>query len=70
MPEIRRQLLMHGIDAGIRDEIANDCGVLLGYRDCPNATRVFQQAIQLPLHEGMSEHDIRWVAQVLKDQLL
>lgn len=68
-PEARRQLLMHGIDAGIRDEIADDCGVMLGYKDCPNATRVFQLAIQLPLHEGMSEHHIRRVAKVIKDQL-
>ena len=69
VPEIRRQLLLRGIDAGIRDEIADDCGVMLGYRDCPNATRVFQHAIQLPLHETMSERHIRRVAQVLKEQL-
>lgn len=67
--EIRRQLLRHGIDAGIGDEIADDCGVMLGYRDCPNATRVFQHAIQLPLHEAISEHHIQWVAQVLREQL-
>jgi len=69
LPEIRKQLLMHGVDAGIRDEIADDCGVMLGYKDCPNATRVFQHAIQLPLHEAMPEHHIRRVAKVLKDQL-
>ena len=69
VPEIRKQLLMHGVDAGIGDEIADDCGVMLGYKDCPNATRVFQHAIQLPLYEAMSEHHIRRVAQVLKDQL-
>jgi len=69
VPEIRRQLLLHGVDAGIRDEIADDCGAMLGYRDCPNATKVFQHAIQLPLHEAMSERHIRRVAQALKDQL-
>lgn len=69
VPEIRRQLLMHGVDTGIRDEIADDCGVMLGYIDCPHATKVFQHAIQLPLHEAMSEHHIQRVTQVLKDQL-
>lgn len=67
VPEIRKQLLMHGIDAGIEDEIADDCGVMLGYRDCSIATKVFQHAIQLPLHEAMSERHIQRVAQVLKD---
>ncbi|MCK4647970.1 hypothetical protein KAT51_00460 [bacterium] len=70
MPEIRGQLLMHGIDAGIGDEIADDCGVMLGYRDCPNATRVFQHAIQLPVPEAMSEYHMRRIAQVLRNQPL
>lgn len=64
--ETRRFLLKHGIDAGIGAEIADDCGSFLKRTDCPNARAVFQHAIQLPLHEGMSEHHIQRVAKVLR----
>jgi dTDP-4-amino-4,6-dideoxygalactose transaminase len=63
--EVRKFLLMHGIDAGIGAEIADDCGSILGRTDCPNTTEVFQQAIQLPLHEGMSKYHIWYVVEVL-----
>lgn len=59
---IRRMLLLHGIDAGIGREIADLC---VGRRGCPHAARVSQSAIQLPLHEGVSERDIRRMAGVL-----
>jgi len=65
---LRRLLLTHGIDAGIGAEIADDCGSLLGHSDCSIAKEVFQRAIQLPLHEGMLEHHILYVAKVLKRQ--
>ena len=61
----RKFLLMRGIDAGIGEEIADDCGRFLEREDCPNATEVSQHAIQLPLHEGMLESHIQYVARVL-----
>ena len=64
--EARRFLLMHGIDASIGAEIADDCGSILGRIDCPNAKGVFQRAIQLPLHEGMPESYIQYITEVLK----
>lgn len=64
--ETRKFLLRHGIDAGIGAEIADDCGSFLGRTDCPNAKEVFRSAIQLPLHEGMSERNIQNIAEALE----
>jgi len=63
--KIRKFLLMHGIDAGVGAEIADDCATFLKRADCLNAQEVFRQVIHLPLHEGMSEHQIRYMAGVL-----
>lgn len=62
---VRRKLLLRGIDAGIEDEIADDCAAMLGYHDCPNAERVFRRAIVLPMYETLTEKTIRRVACVL-----
>lgn len=67
--EARKFLLMHGIDAGIGAEITDNCGSILGRTDCPNAREVFQHAIQLPLHEGISQCQIRYIAEVLGEFL-
>jgi dTDP-4-amino-4,6-dideoxygalactose transaminase len=66
----RKFLLVHGVDAGIEAEIADNCGKYLGWADCCSATEVFRQAIQIPLHEGMSETNIRYVAKVLNKLIL
>ena len=63
---LRRHLLRHGFDAGIREEIADDCASFLGYGDCPNARAVHSQAIHLPLHEGMSDAVIERLADLLR----
>jgi dTDP-4-amino-4,6-dideoxygalactose transaminase len=63
--QIRKYLLMHGIDAGIGAEIADDCGSILGRKDCPNTREVFRRGIQLPLYEGMPQCHIRYVAKIL-----
>ncbi|MCX5705905.1 MAG: DegT/DnrJ/EryC1/StrS family aminotransferase [Candidatus Omnitrophica bacterium] len=61
----RKFLLRRGIDAGIGSEIADDCAMLLGYHDCPNAKKVFERAIQIPLYEDISERAIKYVAKTL-----
>lgn len=61
----RMALLRRGIDAGIAAEITDDCASFLGAEDCPNAKKAFQSAIQLPLHEGMDERQIRYVAETM-----
>ena len=62
---VRRSLLLRGIDAGIEDEIADNCAALLGYDDCPAIDEVFGRTMALPLYEGISEEAIRKIARVL-----
>lgn len=61
----RRKLLWRGIDAGVGDEIADNCAAVLGYDDCPNADSVCPRAIALPMYEDLSDEAIRKVARVL-----
>jgi len=62
---VRRKLLLHGIDAGVGDEIADDCASILGYEDCPNTKDVYRHAIALPLYYGIPEKHVRKVAETL-----
>lgn len=66
--KVRKFLLKKGIDAGIESEITDNCGKILGY-DCPNTKEIFRRAIQLPLYEGLSERQICYIADVLKEAL-
>ena len=61
----RKRLLKNGIDSGIYDEITDDCGAILGKKDCPNATKVFKSAIHLPLYESLSNNQIQKIASTL-----
>lgn len=63
--DVRRKLLLRGIDAGIEDEIADDCATLLGYRDCRYVESVFRTAIALPMYETLTHRAITRVAQTL-----
>lgn len=63
--DIRRKLLLHGIDAGIEDEITDNCAALLGYNDCPNVNSIYHRAIVLPLYESISEEEIQKIAGIL-----
>lgn len=63
--KIRKSLLRAGIDAGVGAEIADDCTKILTDSDCPNAQEIFNRAIHLPIHEGASEKDIRYIADIL-----
>jgi len=62
---VRKKMLLHGIDAGIEDEIADNCATILGYNDCPNVDSIFSRAIALPMYEDISEQAIQKVARVL-----
>ena len=61
----RKLLLKKGIDAGIEDEVTDDCGLILGKKDCPNAEKVFKSAIHLPLYSGLSDSQIEYIVKVL-----
>jgi perosamine synthetase len=61
----RKQLLSKGIDAGIGDEIADDCSILLGYKDCPNVREVSSRAIHLPLFGSMTKSQMEVIVRTL-----
>ncbi len=63
----RKFLLKYGIDAGIGSEIADDCTQTLGYKDCPQAKNIYLRAIQLPLHENVSEKHIYYISDKLNE---
>ena len=65
--DIRKKLLFNGIDAGIEDEIADNCAQLLGYNDCPNTAIVYNQAIILPFYDEISESEIKHIAKTLNN---
>ncbi len=60
----RKFLLKKGIDAGIHDEITDDCSALLN-QNCPNASYVFKHAIHLPLYENISKEKIKFLTKFL-----
>ena len=63
--KIRKKLLYQGIDAGIEDEIADNCARLLGFNDCHNVDDIFSRAIILPLYEDISKKQIEKIAKCL-----
>lgn len=63
--EVRRKLLLHGIDAGIEDEITDNCARRLGYNDCPKVNSIYSRAMALPLYERISDREIYKIARVL-----
>lgn len=64
---IRKKLLKHGIDAGILDEIADDCASYLNDVNCPNAQQVYNTAIHLPLYDDITDAHIEKIAYVLQN---
>ncbi|HNQ49884.1 MAG TPA: DegT/DnrJ/EryC1/StrS family aminotransferase [Candidatus Omnitrophota bacterium] len=62
--EARRYLLDHGVDAGIKSEIADDCTLTLG-GSCPNTSRIYNRALHIPVHESMCRRDIEKIAALL-----
>ncbi len=63
---IRTKLLLHGIDAAIKDEIADDCGALLERSDCPAAHHIFEHTIALPMSDVYRIQDVQRVTKVLR----
>jgi dTDP-4-amino-4,6-dideoxygalactose transaminase len=68
--EVRQKLLFKGIDAGIENEIADDCSAILSSQNCPNSNKVFKHAIQLPLYEDISEHKIKYIAETFNGAII
>ncbi|HNR35175.1 MAG TPA: DegT/DnrJ/EryC1/StrS family aminotransferase [Candidatus Hydrogenedentes bacterium] len=62
---VRRRLLFKGIDAGVEEEIMDNCAAMLGYPDCPNVDYVFRRAIALPMYDGITEDAVSRVAEAV-----
>lgn len=67
--DLRRRLLLKGVDVGVKSEIADNCGEYLDVEDCKIASQLYNTAIQLPLYENMNIKDVKYIIQVL-DRLL
>ncbi len=63
---VRRRMLLRGVDAGIEDEISDNCAALLGFKDCPNINTVFQKLIALPIFDSCTEQQAVRAARALK----
>lgn len=62
----RKYLLARGFDAGIGHEIADNCAAALGHKDCPHVQDILTRAIHLPLHEGIDDHQIEDLGNLLR----
>jgi perosamine synthetase len=66
---IRKRMLLKGVDAGIEDELTDNCAVILGDNDCHTVNSVYPRLLSLPLFDGITEKEIRRVADVLNGTL-
>jgi len=67
--KIRRKLLLKGMDVGIKDEIEDDCTILLPefVKDCSVAHKIFNSIIQIPFSERFSQKRINEIAKILNE---
>lgn len=68
--QLRRELLHAGVDAGIGYEVADYCGDLGRSADCSVARTVYRRAIQLPLHEGVTDEELRRIGTLCAGRLM
>jgi len=66
--KLRKILLKHGFDAGVKDEIADNCAQMLKFNNCPNVEYVYENAIHLPIHENIKKEKIEYLAKIIKKQ--
>lgn len=61
---LRRRLWLNGIDAGTGTEVADylECP---GCPDRPSARHWFQEAVQIPCHESLSDRDVEKIAKIV-----
>ena len=67
---VRRQLLLNGIDAGIKEEITDDCSLIVDSGDSyPVVKDIFNSAIQLPMYDGFRDKDLDYTVKALEKAL-
>ncbi len=62
--EIRKKFILHGIDVGIRSEIADDCSKIVVGAQAPVAEKIYSEVIQLPMHEGLKKGNIIYISEI------
>ncbi len=66
---IRKRMLLKGVDAGVEEELTDNCAAILGDNDCHTLNSVYPRLISLPLFDGITEKQIHRVADVLNNAL-
>ena len=66
---IRKRLLLKGVDAGIEDELTDNCAAILGDNDCHTLNSVYPRLLSLPLFDGITDKQVQRVADVLNGLL-
>lgn len=66
---IRKKLLRHGIDVGVRDEIMNDCTLILKnfYNSSPITHQIYRTAIQIPFSEKIPDRILIKIAKAINN---
>ncbi len=68
--EIIKRLIDKGVDAGIRNEITDNCAKYLNQEDrYPITKEIYESSIQLPLYDDMSEREIVAITDALNKVL-
>ena len=62
---LRRRMLLKGVDAGIEEELTDNCAAILGYNDCQTLESVYSRILSLPLFDGITEQEVHRVADVV-----
>lgn len=65
LPQLRRRAQALGLDLAIHGEVLDDVAAMLGQTDCPNAARVFAEAVAVPLHLGIDAARLRRMGGIL-----
>ncbi len=67
---IRAEMAKKGVDAGIGEEITDDCSLLAGHSGhYPVTKELYKRNIQLPLHDALSDDDIRKIVRVANERV-
>ncbi len=65
--DLRRKLLLSGIDAGIKEEITDNCSLIGNIKDtCPFTDKVFNSAVQLPIYDDLKDKDLNRIVSTLE----
>ncbi|MCD6371299.1 MAG: aminotransferase class I/II-fold pyridoxal phosphate-dependent enzyme [Candidatus Aenigmarchaeota archaeon] len=66
---MRKKLLCHGIDVGVRDEITDDCTLILKkfYNSSPITHEIYRTAIQVPFSDKIPDRILIKIAKTLNN---